>query len=300
MDLKAAYVKLLDKGLLSEKVKKAEKHIYNCKLCPHECGVNRREEVGICQGGSEALVSSYGPHLGEERVLVGFNGSGTIFFGYCNMSCVFCQNYGLSAHGEGRIVSNKKLADMMLSLQNHYGCHNINLVTPTHYVANILEAIYLAGKKGLELPIVYNTGGYESVETLKLLEGVVDIYMPDFKYIYDDSGKRYSKIEDYPKRAKEALREMDRQVGGLKKDNRGMAYRGLLIRHLMLPGSLEETKKILSFIKRELSEDVLVNLMDQYYPSYKAFQYEEISKRLDPKDYKEAYDYGKALGLKLA
>lgn len=296
----ASYMELLENGDLLEKVKKAKEHILNCTLCPHECGVNRKEEVGVCRAGHRAKVSSHGPHLGEERVLVGYRGSGTIFFSFCNLSCVFCQNYELSCHGEGRIISNEKLGDMMLKIQNQYGCHNINLVTPTHYVPNILEAIYLAAEKGLKLPIVYNTGGYESVETLKLLEGVVDIYMPDFKYIYSESGKRYSKVNDYPSRAKAALKEMDRQVGGLKVDSRGIAYGGLLIRHLMLPGALGETKEILNFIKEELSSDVLVNLMDQYYPSHRAFEYEEIGRRLDPREYKKAYEYGKSLGLKLA
>lgn len=299
MNLKPNYKKLLEKGDLLKKVKEAQKHITHCNLCPHECGVNRKEEIGICQGNHRAIVSSYGPHFGEESVLVGYKGSGTIFFGHCNLSCVFCQNYKISSYGEGNTVSNEKLADMMLSLQNHYGCHNINLVTPTHYVPNILEAIYLASQKGLELPIVYNTGGYESMDTLKILEGVIDIYMPDFKYSYTKSGKRYSKVPDYPKRAKEALKEMDRQVGGLKTDNEGVAYKGLLIRHLMLPGGLEETKEVLEFIKEELSPDVLVNLMNQYTPSFKAFEYEEISKRLDVMEYKQAFDYGKELGLRL-
>ncbi|HZK44500.1 MAG TPA: radical SAM protein [Syntrophomonadaceae bacterium] len=299
MTLKPSYIKLLEKGDLLKKVKEAQKHITNCNLCPHECGVNRQEEVGICQGNHRAIVASYGSHLGEEKVLVGYEGSGTIFFGYCNLSCVFCQNYEISSYGAGDIVSNEKLADIMLSLQNHYGCHNVNLVTPTHYVPNILEAIYLAAQKGLKLPIVYNTGGYESVDTLKILEGVIDIYMPDFKYSFTESGKRYSKVSDYPKRAKEALREMDRQVGGLKTDNRGIAYKGLLIRHLMLPGGLAETKEVLEFIKEELSSDVLVNLMNQYTPNYKAFEYKEIANRLNFMEYKQAYKYGGKLGLRL-
>lgn len=300
MTLKPSYIKLLENGDLLSKVNEAKEHITNCMLCPHACGVNRREELGVCRASHRAIVASYGPHLGEEKVLVGKKGSGTIFFGYCNMSCVYCQNYGISSYGEGQEISNKKLAELMLSLQNHYGCHNINLVTPTHYVVNILEAIYLAAKKGLELPVVYNTGGYESLDTLKILEGVVDIYMPDFKYSSDERGKKYSKVSDYPKHVKEALKEMDRQVGGIKTDGEGIAYRGLLIRHLMLPGGLEDTRKVLDFIKEELSQDVLVNLMDQYYPSHKAFEYKEISKRLDHADYRQAYNYARKLGLRLA
>ncbi|MDD2550137.1 MAG: hypothetical protein PHD00_08600 [Bacteroidales bacterium] len=299
MYIEPSYLKRLGKEDLPKKVVEAKKHITNCNLCPHACGVNRMEEVGVCRANHRAIVSSHTPHLGEERVLVGQRGSGTIFFGYCNLSCVYCQNYELSAYGEGETVSNEKLARMMLALQNQYGCHNINLVTPTHFVPNIVEAICLAAQNGLKLPIVYNCGGYESVETLRLLEGVIDIYMPDFKYSSAGFGKRYSKVVDYPERAKEAMIEMDRQVGGLKVDDRNIAYRGLLIRHMMLPGGLEDTKGVLEFTKRELSADVLVNLMSQYYPCHKAFDYKEISKRLDLMEYQEAYDYGGKLGLRL-
>lgn len=299
MSLKPNYVKLLHNGLLSKKVKEAQKHITNCELCPHKCGVNRINEIGRCRASHRATVSSYGPHLGEESVLVGDKGSGTIFFAHCNMSCVFCQNYEISIYGEGNTVSNEALSNMMLSLQNDYACHNINLVTPTHFIPNILEAIYLAAEKGLELPILYNTSGYENVDTLKILDGVVDIYLPDFKYSSTESGERYSKVADYPINAKKALKEMDKQVGGLKTDHRNIAYRGLLIRHLMLPGGLEDTKEVLDFIKDELSSDVLVNLMDQYTPCYKAFEYKEIAKRLDSSEYEQAYEYAKQLGLRL-
>lgn len=299
MSIRPIYLKTLEKGVLLQKVEEAKRHITNCNLCPHKCGVNRMEEVGVCKASNRAVVSSYGPHIGEERVLVGQRGSGTVFFGYCNMSCVYCQNYEISVHGDGEVVSNERLAQMMLALQNDYGCHNINLVTPTHFSPNILEAIYLAAQSGLKLPIVYNCGGYESVDTLKLLEGVVDIYMPDFKYSSAKFGKRYSKVLDYPNRAKEALREMDRQVGGLKVDARNVAYRGLLIRHLMLPGGLEDTKGVLEFIKGELSSDVLVNLMGQYYPSHKAFEYKEIAERLNMVEYREACAYGEKIGLRM-
>lgn len=298
MSLKPNYINLLQNGELFKKVEEAKKHLNNCNLCPHKCGVDRTKEVGVCKSRDKVIISSYGPHLGEESVLVGNRGSGTIFFGHCNMSCIFCQNYKISFYGEGDIVSDEVLSDIMLSLQNDYNCHNINLVTPTHFVPNILEAIYLAAKKGLKLPIVYNTGGYESLDTLKILEGVIDIYMPDFKYNSSELGKRYSKVSNYPQIAKKALKEMDRQVGGLKTDNRNIAYRGLLIRHLMLPGGLEDTKKILEFIKDELSSDVLVNLMNQYRPSYKAFEYKEIAKKLSLKEYREACKYGEKLGLR--
>ena len=237
--------------------------------------------------------------FGEEDVLVGNRGSGTIFFGYCNMRCVFCQNYELSFGGEGNLISNEKLSDIMLSLQNYYGCHNINLVTPTHFVPNILEALYIAAQKGLNLPLVYNCGGYEKIETLNILDGVIDIYMPDFKYSVPERAKKYSQATDYPDKVKITLKEMDRQVGGLKVDEKGIAYRGLLIRHLMLPGGLEDTKKVLEFIKRELSPDCLVNLMNQYYPTHKALEYGEIARRLSFKEYREAYAFAGKLGLRL-
>lgn len=299
MDYRPGYLKLLEDGILGERVRKSKEDLSNCNLCPHKCGVDRKKEKGICQAKDQAIVSSFGPHLGEERVLVGSRGSGTVFFAYCNMKCVFCQNYELSAYGQGDVVSNERLAHIFLTIQNTYKCHNINLVTPTHFVANIIEAIYLAAKEGLKLPIVYNCGGYESLETLRLLEGIVDIYMPDFKYSDRELGRLYSKLIDYPKHAKSALKEMDRQVGGLKTNKNAIAYRGLLIRHLVLPGHPENTKGVLRFIKENLSADVLVNIMEQYYPAYKAFHYDKINKRLGHQEYREAYGYGKALGLNL-
>lgn len=300
MIFKPGYVKLLQNGTLPDKVREAKEHLTCCYLCPHKCGVDRTKEVGICRGTDKAIVSSYGPHFGEEDVLVGSRGSGTIFFGYCNMKCVYCQNFELSFYGEGDPVSDEKLADIMLILQNHYGCHNINLVTPTHFVSNILEAVYIAARKGLELPIVYNCGGYESIETLGILDGIIDIYMPDFKYNSPKRGERYSQVINYPEKAKSALKEMDRQVNGLKIDKDGTTYRGLLIRHLVLPGGLEDTKGVLKFIKEELSPDCLVNLMNQYYPNHKASEYEEIAGGLSFAEYKQAYDYAKKLGLRLA
>ncbi|MBO8129241.1 MAG: 4Fe-4S cluster-binding domain-containing protein [Peptococcaceae bacterium] len=295
-----SYRKLLAGGELENRVKEARKHLTECNLCPHECGVNRRRELGFCRAADKALVSSYGPHFGEEPPLVGRNGSGTIFFGYCNMRCVFCQNCELSFGGEGEIISNEKLAEIMLRLQNYYRCHNINLVTPTHFVASILEALLLAAEKGLALPLVYNCGGYEKMETLALLDSVVDIYMPDFKYHLAERGQRYSKVRNYPEIVKKALKEMNRQVGGLKTDEQGVAYRGLIIRHLMMPGGLEDTKEVLKFIKEELSPDCLVNLMDQYYPAHQAFEYQEIARRLTHKEYTEALQFARQLGLRLA
>ncbi|KJS88149.1 MAG: radical SAM protein [Peptococcaceae bacterium BICA1-8] len=284
--------------LLKEKVIKAKKHLTECNLCPHMCGINRQKVLGVCRATDRVVVSSFGPHFGEEAPLVGKNGSGTIFFGYCNMQCVFCQNCELSFGGEGEVITNEDLAQVMLKLQK-YRCHNINFVTPTHFVPNILEALLIAVEKGLRLPLVYNCGGYEKIETLYLLEGVIDIYMPDFKYHLAELGQKYSKVKDYPDKVKKALKEMDRQVGGLKLDEKGIAYRGLLIRHLMMPGGLEDTKGVLTFIKKELSPDCLVNLMDQYSPSHQAYKYEEISRRLSTNEYKDGLLFAKALGLRL-
>ncbi len=291
------YIKLNKSGILSERVKEAEEHLTECRLCPHECGVNRSIGLGVCRAGDKAKVSSYGPHFGEESVLVGRNGSGTIFFSHCNLRCVFCQNHNISQSGIGTEISNEKLADIMLSLQNYYHCHNINLVTPTHYTVQILAALEIAVDKGLKLPLVYNCGGYEKVETLQALDGIVDIYMPDFKYFSRETSKRYSDAEDYPLKAMEALREMDRQEGTLELDEAGLARRGLLIRHLMLPGGLRDTKKILQFIKDELSDGVLVNLMNQYYPAHKAYAYSELRTTLSLKEYRQAYTFAQKLDL---
>ncbi|WP_092484539.1 radical SAM protein [Desulfoscipio geothermicus] len=295
-----AYLKILSGGKLQEKIKQAKKHLTECNLCPHNCGVNRKEKLGVCRATDKVIVSSFGPHFGEEAPLVGTKGSGTIFFAYCNMRCVFCQNCELSFGGEGQPVGNDELADIMLELQDYYHCHNINLVTPTHFVPNILEALYLAAERGLRLPLVYNCGGYEKLETLALLDGVIDIYMPDFKYHLAERGQRYSGVKNYPEMVKKALKEMDRQVGGLKTDELGIAYRGLIIRHLVMPGGLEDTREVLKFIKEELSPDCLVNLMEQYYPAHRAYQYEEISERLSRQEYEEALKYAGELGLRLA
>jgi len=297
--MEPSYVKLLKNHQLEQRVLKAKEHLIKCNLCPHLCGVNRLEKLGFCQAPDKAVIASYGPHYGEEPPLVGYNGSGTIFFGYCNMHCVFCQNYELSFGGEGQIITNETLAEIMLLLQNHYRCHNINLVTPTHFVPNILDAVFMAAQKGLSLPLVYNCGGYENLETLALLDGVVDIYMPDFKYHLAERGSRYSKVKDYPEKVKLALKEMDHQVGGLKVNKDGIAYQGLIIRHLMMPGGLEDSKEILKYIKQELSPDCAVNLMDQYYPAHQASKYSEISQRLSKQEYKEALTFAQRLGLNL-
>ncbi|GFN34403.1 radical SAM protein [Tepidimicrobium xylanilyticum] len=296
---KPSYIRLYEDGTLLKRVEEVKKYLTECYLCPHGCGADRTKRVGFCKATDKIIVSSYGSHFGEEDVLVGYKGSGTIFFGYCNMRYVFCQNYELSFGGEGRTVSNEELANIMLYIQNHYRCHNINLVSPTHFVPNIIEAIYIAVGKGLNLPIVYNTGGYEKIEILKILDGIIDIYMPDFKYFSSELAMKFSKVPDYPNKAKLALKEMDRQVGGLKVDDKGIAYRGLIIRHLMLPGNIEDTKEVLKFIKEELSPDCLVNLMSQYYPTHRAYEHNEINRKLGFREYKEAYTFGENLGLRL-
>jgi len=295
-----SYLGLVQNGELNRRVHEANKHLTECNLCPHECSVNRQEKLGFCRASDKVVVASYGPHFGEEEPLVGQNGSGTIFFGYCNMHCVFCQNCELSFGGEGEIITNQDLAEIMLKLQTTYHCHNINLVTPTHFVPNILEALLIAAQNGLKLPLVYNCGGYERMETLHMLEGVIDIYMPDFKYHLTDRAVKYSQVKDYPEKVKAALKEMHRQVGGLKTDQQGIAYRGLIIRHLMMPSGLEDTKGILRFIKAELSPDCLVNLMDQYRPAHQAFKYEELSRRLSSREFREAVTLAETLGLRLA
>jgi putative pyruvate formate lyase activating enzyme len=241
--------------------------------------------------------SSYGPHFGEEAPLVGRHGSGTIFFSYCNLGCIYCQNYTLSHLGEGQEQTIVKLASTMLMLQG-MGCHNINLVSPTHQVPMIVEAIYYAVRSGLRLPIVYNSGGYDSVETLKLLEGIIDIYMPDFKYWDSRWAKKFSDAEDYPEVARAALKEMHRQVGDLKINPEGIAERGLLVRHLVLPGDISSTEEVMRFIAQEISPDTFVNVMDQYHPCFKAFEFPPLDRRPYPEEFQKALDAARRAGLK--
>ena len=269
-----------------------------CQLCPHRCGISRKDKRAFA-GRREGHCGQLRPSFGEKKFWWE-NSAPAQFFAFCNMSCFFCQNHDLSFGGRGKAVSDEDLASYMLKLQNDYRCHNINLVTPTHFVPNIIKALSLAAKKGLRLPLVYNCGGYEELDTLALLNGLIDIYMPDFKYNLPEWGQQYSKIKNYPQKAQIALQEMDKQVGGLKVDEQGAAFRGLIIRHLILPGGLENTKKVLDFIKEKLSPDCLVNLMDQYYPAHQAFRYPELSRRLTGREYAEAYRYAQKLGIRLA
>lgn len=284
---------------LRQRVAEAYRRLKSCDLCPRECGVNRlKGERGACRGGREALVSSYGPHFGEEAPLVGTHGSGTIFFAYCTLRCVFCQNYELSHLGEGEPVTPARLARMMLALEL-MGCHNINLVSPTHFVPQILAALLRAAAEGLNLPIVYNTGGYENLKTLKLLDGIIDIYMPDFKYSDPEIAAKYSGARDYPQVAKEALKEMQRQVGDLIFDQRGIALRGLLVRHLVLPENLAGTKEVVEFLAREVSPNCFINVMAQYYPAYRAREFPPLNRRITPAEYATAVKIARDAGLRV-
>ncbi len=282
-----SYLRLYESGELKERVEKAKELLLSCRVCPHRCEVNRLEnELGYCRTGKSAIVSSYFPHHGEEFPIRGFRGSGTIFFSYCNMRCVYCQNYEISHFGEGREVSPEELADMMLELQD-MGVHNINLVSPSHVVPQILVALYIAVQKGLKVPLVYNTSSFDSLESLKLLDGVVDIYLADLKYLSRDFGRKYSKVKDYPSYAKEAIREMYRQVGNLKVDGRGIAVRGLIVRHLVLPNDISTTREVMNFL-RSIDPELTVNVMDQYFPFYKAKDYPELARRITREEYERA------------
>ena len=288
----------LSKKELNLRIEKLFKILENCEVCPRKCHVNRlKEEKGFCQLGTLPLVSSFQPHFGEESPLVGKSGSGTIFFASCNLSCVYCQNYEISQLRMGSEISFKRLAEMMLSLQN-MGCHNINFVTPSPQVPQIIKALFLAIEARLSLPLVYNTSSYDSIEVLKLLDGIVDIYMPDARYSDDKLALKYSNVPKYFEIMKENIKEMHRQVGDLIIDERGIATKGLLVRHLVLPNDIAGSKKIFEFIAREISQDTFLNIMDQYYPCYKAFQYPELSRRITKKEYQETIELAEKAGLK--
>lgn len=293
---RAAYLHLSQAGFTA-KIEAAEAILRECSLCPRECRVDRSAgEKGFCRTGVLPFVSSWGPHFGEERPLVGRGGSGTIFFGNCNLGCIFCQNYSISHLGEGDEVSCERLAEVMLSLQRS-GCHNINLVTPTHQVPAVLRSLKIAADGGLRLPIVYNCGGYESMDTLGILDGVIDIYMPDFKYSDEEQAARYSKARNYPEMAKKAIREMHRQVGDLVMNDRGIATRGLLVRHPVLPDGIAGTPEVVRFIAEEISKDTYVNIMDQYHPCFKAFQYPPLDRRITGKEFSYAVQCAIVAGL---
>jgi len=293
-----AYLKLLRSGELKKRVEEAYKRLETCDICPRECGGNRRESAkgAVCRTGERAVVSSFNSHFGEEAPLVGRGGSGTIFFSWCNLKCQYCQNYEISQLGHGREVEPEDLAEMMLRLQA-MGCHNINFVSPTHVVPQILAGVVIAAEAGLRLPLVYNTGGYDSLKTLALLDGVFDIYMPDMKYADAEIARRYSKIEDYPRHNQVAVKEMYRQVGDLLTNDRGVALQGLLIRHLVLPNGLAGTAKIARFLAEEISKDTYINVMDQYRPRYKAHELLDVDRHPTAQEYEEAVRLVEEAGL---
>ncbi len=293
-----AYGKLEKDGKLAERVEEAYAIFEECRLCPRECGVNRLDgEKGFCQAPLKVMVYVAQPHFGEEISLVGRRGSGTIFFSNCNLRCVFCQNWPISIRGEGRAVEDEKLARMMMYLQE-IGCHNINLVTPTHVMPNILKAAKIAYQKGLRIPLVYNTSGYERVEIIKMLDGIVDIYLPDIKYMDGDLSAKYSsEASDYPEMATAAVFEMNRQVGVHQVDTRGIAQRGVMIRHLVMPNRVAGTQKFVEWVAENLPQTTYVNIMSQYHVDYKAFEYPEIARGITVQEFLEAMDWAEKSGL---
>jgi putative pyruvate formate lyase activating enzyme len=293
----------LPPGELDRRVERAVRELEDCRTCPRDCGVNRMEgKWAACKTGRHAVVGSWFPHFGEEDCLRGWNGSGTVFFSHCNLRCVFCQNFDISQGVKPReepAADAGEIAGMMIALQRQ-GCHNINLVTPEHVVPQVVEALAAAIRQGLRLPVVYNTSAYDVVESLRLMEGLVDIYMPDFKYWSPSRSRTYMKAEDYPGFARAAILEMYRQVGTLDTDRQGLARRGLIVRHLVMPGQLDETRAILTWIAEELGPDTHVNLMDQYYPAGTVGEdrFPELNRSLHPEEFQEAQDLACSLGLR--
>lgn len=297
MKFAPSYIELYEKGILHQRIESLNEILKKCRLCPRECGVNRLEgELGYCGAPADLMVSSAFPHFGEEPPLVGYHGSGTIFLTHCNLLCIFCQNYDISHLRRGEKISKDEIAKIMVKLQD-MGCHNINFVTPTHYAPQIIASMLKAIEMGLRIPIVYNCSGYESIEVIKLLEGIVDIYMPDVKYMNERFSKRFSNAPDYPKVIKDVLKEMYRQVGDLKINSYGIAERGLLIRHLVMPNGVASTEEVLKFIAQEISIHSYVNIMNQYRPEYRANEYPEINRRITHKEYIEAIQIAKQLNL---
>ena len=293
-----SYLRLLESGELARRVARARECLTACALCPRACGVNRLQgEKGYCRAGASAKVASYNVHMWEEPPISGVGGSGTIFFSNCTARCLFCQNYPISQLGVGNEVSDERLAEMMLELQER-GCHNINCVTPTHYVPQILAALEIAAQRGLHIPLLYNTSGYDSVETVRLLKDVVDIYLPDAKYADDAVARRLSGFVDYVKHDRAALLEMYRQVGTeLVLDEDDMARRGMIIRHMVLPHDLSQTAEVLRWIAEHLSREVHVSLMAQYFPAHKAPGDPELGRRLTPEEYEAGLAAFEAAGL---
>jgi len=297
-DFEPGYLKLHKSGELKKWGKKLWSVMESCKLCPRMCGFNKlKGEKGFCQADSQLEISSYNPHFGEEAPLVGTGGSGTIFLTNCSLRCVFCINWEVSQGGRGYKRSLDDFADMMLALQK-MGCPNINFVTPTHYSPHILLAVDIAAAKGLKIPLVYNTCGWERVEILKILDGIIDIYLPDFKYSKSANADKYSSGADtYPEETQKALLEMHRQVGTAKPATNGLMYRGLMVRHLVMPNNVSGSKGVIDWIAENLPKDTFLNLMSQYRPMYKAFDYPELSRKITRKEYAEVIDYARTAGL---
>lgn len=294
--MQPSYLKLHATGELKQRAEQAYELLGRCRLCPRNCKVNRLAgETGFCKIGARGKVASYEPHFGEEAPLSGISGSGTIFFSHCNLRCVFCQNYEISQEGAGVEVESGQLAAMMISLQKQ-GCHNINFVTPSHVIPQILAALVLACQRGLNIPLVYNSSGYDSTDSLRLLEDVVDIYMPDFKFSSPHSAKKFCRAADYPDIARQAISEMFRQVGDLQLDSQGLAVRGLLVRHLVMPGGLDEAREIFKFLVN-LSKDTYVNVMEQYRPCFQAADFPPLHRPLSHVDFEKARSAALESGL---
>ena len=267
-----------------------------CTLCPHKCKVDRNINLGRCKAGDKIEIGGTSLHKFEEPCISGKNGSGTVFFSKCNLNCVFCQNYEISNLGNGKQIEVKELSNIFLK-QQEKNAENINLVSPTIYADKIVEAIKIAKEKGLKIPIIYNTNGYENIETLKKLDGYIDVYLPDLKYYYEELAIKYSKVQNYFKIATEAIKEMYKQVGSPKFDENGMIKKGLIIRHLVLPNNLENSKKVLEWIKENIDEKVYVSIMTQYFPTYKAQEYQEINRKINKEEYVEIENYIYDLGI---
>ena len=288
----------LSKKEIDFRIEKLFKILENCEICPRRCRVNRlKGEMGFCKLGRLPMVFAYHPHFGEEGVLVGTRGSGTVFLCSCNLACVYCQNYEISQLRIGKEISFEKLAEIMIELQN-MGCHNINLVSPTSHVPAIVKSLSIAIEQGLKIPLVYNTNAYDSVKTLKLLDGTIDIYMPDAKYSDDKIALRYSNDPNYFEIMKKSIKEMHRQVGDLVINEKGVAVKGLLVRHLVLPNNLTGTEKIVDFFAKEISKDTFLNVMEQYFPYFRAREFPELNRPITKKEYQEAIELAKKAGLK--
>ncbi len=296
MKVKTTKITMKQDGNISS----AYEALMDCTLCPRNCHVDRTDGgVGFCGTGKALVVSSVGPHFGEEPPISGHYGSGTVFLAGCGLLCDFCQNHNISHGRAGNVMTEAELVRAIMRLQQ-IGCHNINFVTPTHFTPHIIEVVSLARTRGLRIPVVYNCGGYESIETLKMLEGFVDIYMPDIKFLNSELAERYCRARNYPSIVRAAVKEMHRQVGDLEIGETGLASRGLLIRHLVMPGAAADSRAVIDFIADEISPASYVNVMEQYRPSYKAYKYPELNRPLTDKEFKDVFDYAANRGLRLA